>query len=153
MFQYEPKYTENKFWNETDSIFMCWIGINDITILSLLYSNDTNWNQTLLPRFDKYFQLMGNLYNTGARKFFLVNMPPLDRTPMIMNHTDDIVANFKDGVDVFNNVLLPRYVSWFEGNHSDVSSDTLRARTVLIMSGVAEPNAHLRCPRSLRSSS
>jgi len=124
MFQYEPKYTENKFRNETDSIFMCWIGINDITLLSLLYSNDTNWNQTLLPRFNQYFQLMDNLYNTGARKFFLVKMPPLDRTPMIFNHTDEIIANFKDGVNVFNNVLLPRYVSRFEANHSDVILDS-----------------------------
>ena len=103
-------------------------GINDVTILLLLYSNDTNWNQTLLPRFNQYFQLMDNLYNTGARKFFLVNLPPLDRTPMIRNHTDDIMANFKDGVNVFINVLLPEYVTWFQGNHSDVSYKMCKVR-------------------------
>lgn len=122
MFQYEPMYSHsNHTWTSENTIFMTWIGINDITILSSLYQNHSDFNTTLPPRFDQYFGLMENLYNTGARKFLFINMPPLDRTPMIMNHTDDIIAELKAGVALFNEVLLPTYVDWFQGNHSKVS--------------------------------
>lgn len=136
MFQYEPKYSlmYNSTWNSTNSIFMVWIGINDITLLSLLYSNDIDWNSTLTPRFEQYFGLMDNLYNTGARKFLLVNIPPLDRAPMIRNHTEEIVENFAQGVQVFNEVLLPAYMDRWRSNHTDVRThkhfDPLRLKIV-----------------------
>jgi hypothetical protein len=122
MFQYEPMYSHrNHIWTSDNTIFMSWIGINDITILSSLYQNPSGSNNTLPPRFDQYFGLMENLYNTGARKFLFINMPPLDRTPMIMNHTDDIIEEFSEGVTLFNEVLLPTYVDWFRRNYSNVS--------------------------------
>lgn len=67
-----------------------------------------------------YFDLMDNLYNTGARNFFFVNTPPLDRAPMITNHTQDIVDNFAQGVKLFNEVYLPEYVDSFTTSHAEV---------------------------------
>jgi len=123
MFQYEPVYSHsNHTWTGDNAIFMTWIGINDITILSSLYQNMSDFNVTLPPRFDQYFGLMENLYNTGARKFMFINMPPLDRTPMIQNHTASIIQNFAQGVSLFNDVLLPQYVGWFQGNHSNIQT-------------------------------
>ena len=66
---------------------------------------------------------MHNLYNTGARNFFFVNLPPLDRTPMntnitaFGNRTSAVEANFADGVALFNS-LLPQYVSRFQSIHN-----------------------------------
>lgn len=40
---------------------------------------------------------------------------------MVQNYTAPIIQNFAQGVSLFNDVLLPQYVNWFQGNHSNVS--------------------------------
>ena len=47
------------------------------------HTPDVPFSECLPPRLDAYFALMDNLYITGARNFFFVNMPPLQRAPMV----------------------------------------------------------------------
>ena len=144
MFQYEPMYSQdNHTWAGDNTIFMTWIGINDITEESSLYQNESSFSSTLPTRFDLYFDLMGNLYNTGARKFLFINMPPLNRTPMILNYTSDVVEDFAEGVHLFNHVLLPQYVDQFQGNHSDVSCSCYESPFVVVLKPSIDPNYHL----------
>jgi hypothetical protein len=123
---YEPKYAalHGKQWTSRNSIFASWIGINDINWQSVLFSADhtSNFHKTFPPRMDLYFQLMGSLYNTGARNFLFINMPPLNRAPMITMHNRTVIKNFADGVAYFNQELLPTYVRNFTESYKGVSS-------------------------------
>ncbi|KIM31316.1 carbohydrate esterase family 16 protein, partial [Serendipita vermifera MAFF 305830] len=57
-------------WSASDSLFVLWIGINDLAETS----NPVQSIQLL-------FQLMGELHNAGARNFLLLDCPPIHRTP------------------------------------------------------------------------
>lgn len=106
-------------WSSNSSIFATWIGINDINWCSLLFTRtpDVPFSECLPSRMDSYFNLMENLYTTGARNFFFVNMPPLQRAPMVFEHGQKIIDNFAEGVELFNNHLLPHYVQNFTAMH------------------------------------
>ena len=118
-------------WTGNNSIFASWIGINDINWCSLLFSPtpSVSFRACLTPRMDEYFILMDNLYNTGARNFFFVNMPPLQRAPMVTENGHAIVENYAEGVALFNKHLLPRYVSNFTATHEGVRTIIYNAHT------------------------
>jgi phospholipase/lecithinase/hemolysin len=129
--EYEPQYasqfssnlTSYGSWNANNSIFASWIGINDINWCSALFSSTpSDFSTCLPPRLDMYFSLMTSLYNTGARNFFFVNLPPLFRAPMVTQHGADIIENYRQGVTLFNSQLLPAYVANFTASHEGVRS-------------------------------
>jgi hypothetical protein len=111
-------------WTSKRSIFASWIGINDINWCSLLFSPTPHvtFQQCLTPRTNEYFILMDSLYNTGARNFFFVNMPPLQRAPMVTENGQKIVDDYAKGVALFNDHLLPKYVNNFTATHQGVNS-------------------------------
>jgi hypothetical protein len=109
-------------WNSNSSIFASWIGINDINWCSLLFSPtpEVGFLPCLTPRMDEYFILMDSLYNTGAGNFVFVNMPPLQRAPMVAETNQTVVENYAEGVALFNDHLLPKYVANFTSTYTDV---------------------------------
>jgi hypothetical protein len=101
--EYEPQYA-SQFgqgagqWNGDNSIFASWISINDINWCSSLFSSiPSNFSACLPPRLDMYFDLMTSLYDSGARNFFFVNMPPLFRAPMVTQNGQAIIDNYREG--------------------------------------------------------
>jgi len=129
---YEPRYSSlytngtpsDVQWSSNSSIFASWIGINDINFCTPLFSPDLNvsLDVCLSRRMELYFELMENLYDTGARNYFFVNMPPIDRTPMVLNQTRSIIANYTYAVNHYNHDLLPASVNNFTRTHSGVRS-------------------------------
>jgi len=74
-----PKKPKSPYprWTSEDSLFLTWIGINDV--------GNTYWNQNYTFNnvlFDEYFSLQQKLYDTGARNFVFINVPPVDRSPL-----------------------------------------------------------------------
>jgi len=123
---YEPKYSSlyDSSWTGNTSIFASFVGINDINWCSLLFTRtpDVPFSECLPPRLDEYFFLMDNLYETGARNFFFVNIPPLQRAPMVFEtNNQTIVDNYIEGVALYNE-LLPTYVQNFTSGHEGVRS-------------------------------
>lgn len=126
--EYEPQYA-SQFgqgpgqWNSDNSIFASWISINDINWCSSLFSSlPSNFSSCLPPRLDMYFDLMDGLYDTGARNYFFVNMPPLFRAPMVTENGEAIIENYKEGVTLFNEHLFPEYVEIFTSTHNGVNT-------------------------------
>lgn len=111
-------------WNSKRSIFASWIGINDINWCSLLFSPkpDVPFRQCLSPHLDEYFILMDSLYNTSARNYFFVNMPPLRRAQMVAESGQRTVDDYAEDVELFNDHLLPRYVNNFTATHGGVKA-------------------------------
>ncbi|KAK4499505.1 hypothetical protein PRZ48_010020 [Zasmidium cellare] len=118
-------------WTGNTSIFASWIGINDINWCSLLFTRtpDVPFSSCLPPRLDEYFNLMDNLYITGARNFFFVNLPPLQRAPMVFEKGQKYVDNYAQGVELWNQHLLPQYIANFTASHPGVRSITYDAHT------------------------
>ncbi|KIN08305.1 carbohydrate esterase family 16 protein [Oidiodendron maius Zn] len=124
--EYEPQYASqfgqgSAQWNGNNSIFASWISINDINWCSSLFSSaPSNFSACLPPRLDMYFDLMASLYDSGARNYFFVNMPPLSRAPMVTQNGQDIIDNYREGVSLFNEKLFPEYVQTFTSTYNDV---------------------------------
>ncbi|KAF2164492.1 carbohydrate esterase family 16 protein [Zasmidium cellare ATCC 36951] len=106
-------------WTSNTSIFASWVGINDINWCSLLFTTtpDVPFSECLPPRLDAYFNLMDNLYITGARNFFFINLPPLQRAPMVFEKGQKIIDNYAQGVALWNQNLFPAYVRNFTAQH------------------------------------
>ncbi|KAK1624300.1 hypothetical protein BDP81DRAFT_464827 [Colletotrichum phormii] len=71
-----PNYTgTNQTWDAESSLFGFFIGINDIG------KSYTNGNSTDLHPliFDKFAELVEEVYEAGARNFLFLNVPPLER--------------------------------------------------------------------------
>ncbi|CAN8102219.1 unnamed protein product [Discula destructiva] len=64
--------------NET--IYAIWIGTNDLGPAA--FFTDNRLNLTILAYVDCVYQQLDTLYGIGARNFMLLNLAPLDYTPM-----------------------------------------------------------------------
>jgi len=75
---YLPKYSEKSVipWASHDTLFSMFFGINDV-------GGDYRTDDATLGSkiFDVYSSLVDELYQTGARNFLFLNVPPLDRSP------------------------------------------------------------------------
>lgn len=100
---FEPNYSPATFWTGGNSVFLVWIGINDI-IKTYAAGNETTEIPILI---NAYRALLSNLYTHGARKFMLVNIPPLDRSPNIVALGNTAVVEFATAVSTYNTALIP----------------------------------------------
>lgn len=64
------RHAKNVVWNTEDSLFVLWIGINDLAE-----------TENPVDPIKLLFQLMDELYDAGARNFLLIDCPPIHRTP------------------------------------------------------------------------
>lgn len=68
-------------WKSNSSLFTIWIGINDVVDH---YDRKAPLDET----FEMYADLIDWLYQTGARNFFIVDVPPLEWSPLAESHHD-----------------------------------------------------------------
>lgn len=95
-----PKAT----WTGDDSIFAVWIGINDI---GNSYYNGADATDALNAQiFDVLSGLIDQIYDAGGRNYVLINVPPLDRTPLIIPQGDSAVTLSKADVASWNQKVV-----------------------------------------------
>lgn len=80
--QFIPGYTGSSpkaTWSGADTLFAFWIGINDI--------GNSYWLENVEELNNRIFAVMTGLvdkvYAAGGRNFVFINVPPLERTPLI----------------------------------------------------------------------
>jgi hypothetical protein len=82
--RYEPKYSTpggtDVPWTADTGYFTIFFGIND---LGLSYFK-ADMSTEIPALIEKYTSLMDNLYSTGARKFLIVGVPPVDRSALVL---------------------------------------------------------------------
>jgi phospholipase/lecithinase/hemolysin len=90
-------------WTSANSLFVKWIGINDIAV-GLDVKNQLETLDTVAE----------SLYDAGARNFLFINIPPLDRSPGGKGETTvrSQIADWNDG--------LVEMATELRENHSDV---------------------------------
>lgn len=96
---YSPK-TSHVPWNVDNSLFAFWIGINDVNH-SFTYMSDDLFHNL----FRSYINLVEQVYETGARNFLFLNVPPVDRSPMVRDRGVEAQAKEKDVTAEFNRRL------------------------------------------------
>ncbi|KAF9528965.1 GDSL lipase/esterase [Crepidotus variabilis] len=103
-----------KVWTSDNALFSIWIGINDIGGTWNLGGDRNAFNDKLL---DAYFALVQKLYDAGARNFLFVNVPPVDRTPMILRNTPAQQATERDIINSYNSKLADRVTAFVSNNN------------------------------------
>lgn len=78
--EYVPNYTKSDAllpWEPHDTLFGIFIGINDVG--NSYQSNNSSLNGII---FSVYSTLVDELYQTGARNFLFLDVPPVNRAPL-----------------------------------------------------------------------
>ncbi|KAK0446950.1 uncharacterized protein EV420DRAFT_1714401 [Desarmillaria tabescens] len=115
-------------WTSANTLFSVWIGINDIGNSYYLGGDRDAFSDTLM---DAYFALVEQLVlvganlrrdcNVGARNFLFVNVPPIDRSPLMLAQSTSSQALEKSVIAGFNSKLVTRAAA-LEANHSCVKT-------------------------------
>lgn len=101
--EYLPVYASKKTlpWSSSDTLFGVFIGINDVG--NSYYLNNATLNTAI---FKVYSGLVDSLYKTGARNFLFLNVPPVDRSPLITAQGASAEASEKADIADFNSRIV-----------------------------------------------
>jgi phospholipase/lecithinase/hemolysin len=88
-------------WTSDDTLFAIFDGINDVG--NSWWRNTTGLNNAI---YDVYRGLVDELYQAGARNFAFLNVPPVDRSPLMMAHS--VLNQSNEHMDIlsWNNDLI-----------------------------------------------
>ncbi|EIN06932.1 hypothetical protein PUNSTDRAFT_145192 [Punctularia strigosozonata HHB-11173 SS5] len=113
-------------WTSSDALFSVWIGINDIGNSYYQSGSRSAFDSTLL---NAYFALVQKLRSdVGARNFLFINVPPIDRSPLMLAQSTDAQALEKTVIADFNSQLVT-YVNQFKANNTGVTTWIYDANT------------------------
>ncbi|PWW80066.1 Carbohydrate Esterase Family 16 protein [Tuber magnatum] len=88
-------------WESENSLFLVWIGVNDVAN-SYQNGDYANFHGILM---DEYFRILEELYYAGARNFLLLNVPPIDRSPLTIGKGDQEVLLEREALESYNGAL------------------------------------------------
>ncbi|KAJ3932786.1 MAG: hypothetical protein NXY57DRAFT_1070909, partial [Lentinula lateritia] len=116
-------------WTSENSLFSIWIGINDLGNSYYLSDNRTSFDTTLL---NAEFALVQKLVsspllrplkrnNVGARNFLFLNVPPTDRSPLMLSQDAQAQAMLKANILDFNAQLI-EFTNDFKASNAGVTT-------------------------------
>ncbi|KAF2830711.1 hypothetical protein CC86DRAFT_378966 [Ophiobolus disseminans] len=119
--QYLPIYGSHPAtapWTSKSSLFAFFIGINDV--------GNSWWlnNATLYDAiFSTYAGLLDQIYDTGARNFLFLSVPPVNLSPLILNQADNGYAKEYEGYVIADwNSRLANMTAAFKAKHKGVTT-------------------------------
>ncbi|CCX16515.1 hypothetical protein FPQ18DRAFT_277663 [Pyronema domesticum] len=90
-------------WTAENSLFLIWIGINDIGNSYWKTTGDGGaFHQKLMA---SYFAEVNKLYTAGARKFLFVDVPRIERAPLTADQGATAIALEAEAVTSYNSLL------------------------------------------------
>jgi len=105
-------------WSPKDTLFAVFIGINDV---GNSYGQGVPATTTLNKLiFDVYSGLIQELYNTGARNFLFLNVPPVQRAPLTTAQGAAAIALEKADLADFN-TRIANLTSSLKKSHTDTN--------------------------------
>jgi phospholipase/lecithinase/hemolysin len=119
--QYLPIYGSHPStapWTASSSLFAFFIGINDVG--NSWWLNNATLYDTI---FSEYAGLLNQIYDTGARNFLFLSVPPVNLSPLILNQADDGYAKEHEGYVIADwNSRLANMTSQFKATHKGVET-------------------------------
>ncbi|KAI0780518.1 hypothetical protein BD413DRAFT_4268 [Trametes elegans] len=110
-------------WDSADSLFAIWIGINDVAN-SFPWTNVTSVHDFHHVLMQRLFSQVEILYQDGARSFLFLTLPPIDRTPSVIEQGAQTVSALKPRLGDYNSQLVAA-VDAFAAAHPDVNRATV----------------------------
>ncbi|RDW66417.1 hypothetical protein BP6252_10052 [Coleophoma cylindrospora] len=105
-------------WSSDDSLFAVFDGINDVG--NSYYQGLPATTTLNAAIFDVYAGLVEMLYLAGGRNFAFLNVPPVDRSPLMLAQSTSAQALEKADIAAWNTALTS-LASNLKRNHSDVN--------------------------------
>ncbi|SMY28558.1 unnamed protein product [Zymoseptoria tritici ST99CH_1A5] len=99
-------------WNATNSLFISYFGINDVSIQVAAGRNTSTGQKVLLPDLVDYFNIFGDQYKLGVRKFVLILVPPFFRAPVYSYGNSTSAPDVKNLTIWFNSQVKSRAASF-----------------------------------------
>ncbi|KAI9672546.1 MAG: hypothetical protein M1817_003312 [Caeruleum heppii] len=103
-------------WNGENSIAGIFIGINDIGGSHAVPGIDPD--QQAIRLVTSYFEGVDELYQAGLRRFFFLNVPPLQLSPNVVGEGPELMKSWEEVSKRFNGHLAAR-VFLFKRTHPD----------------------------------
>ncbi|KAF9524985.1 hypothetical protein CPB83DRAFT_897394 [Crepidotus variabilis] len=103
-------------WKSENSLFSFYIGINDLQATYNQGGDRGAFSDLLL---DSYFAQAKRLYDVGARYFLFFNIPPTDRTPLMLKQSETARATER-AVIIEHNKRLSARATDFQNSTSGV---------------------------------
>ncbi|KAH3919065.1 hypothetical protein HBH56_028330 [Parastagonospora nodorum] len=105
-------------WTAESSLFAFFIGINDVG--NSWYLNNATLYDAI---FAEYAGLLDQVYDTGARNFLFLNVPPVNLSPLITEKADDGYATEYEGRVIADwNGRVANMTAQFKAKHAGVTA-------------------------------
>lgn len=99
-------------WTASNTLFGVWIGVNDVGNAW----SASNWNtlaSTIIARYISQVQIM---YNSGARNFLFLTVPPIQYTPLVVAEGSSTQTREGAAVTLYNNLLSTAVANFKSAN-------------------------------------
>jgi len=123
-------------WTESDALFAIWMGVNDVG--NGWYA--TNWTSLSQEIINTYFTQVQILYDSGARNFVFLSVPPIQSTPMVLAYGNTTVTQVAAGVKRYNQLLMTS-LETFMANNTGVKT-WLYDTSVSFEKAIADPTKY-----------
>ncbi|KAH7092957.1 hypothetical protein FB567DRAFT_159713 [Paraphoma chrysanthemicola] len=105
-------------WTAASSLFSFFIGINDVG--NSWWLNNATLYDTI---FSEYAGLLNQIYDTGARNFLFLNVPPVNLSPLILEQADNGYAKENEGKVIADwNARVVNLTTQFKATHKGVEA-------------------------------
>jgi len=124
-------------WKQEDTLFMLWMGINDVHN-SFAWQNKSDVQYKTLAT---YASLVDQLYQAGGRNFLFMTIPPTDLSPITMHEGAAVQAAERGDITVWNDNVLQMAKELY-ARYNDVTSfvfDTHALFTQIINNPCSHP--------------
>lgn len=98
-----PNYANASFWEPESTVFGIWIGINDVG--NSFWGGEAETGPLYEQIFEVLGGLVGDLYEAGARNFVLLNVPPIERSPLTVEQGEEAVGLESEALERFNGLV------------------------------------------------
>jgi phospholipase/lecithinase/hemolysin len=123
-------------WTASNTLFGVWIGVNDVGNAWYL-SNWSTLAETIIARYISQVQIM---YNSGARNFLFLTVPPIQYTPLVVAEGSTTVSEEGAGVAYYNQLLVAA-IATFKAANEGVTTYVYDT-TVPFMQAIDDPTAY-----------
>ncbi|KAJ5910762.1 uncharacterized protein N7473_000065 [Penicillium subrubescens] len=103
-------------WDSQNTLAGIWMGIND---LGGIYGQP-NLDELLAEIMSSYFAQLSILYIAGLRRFILLAVPPMQRTPVFIDRGSEAISQEAAAISKYNSLLLA-HLDDFKSSHTDAS--------------------------------
>ena len=138
--QYIPTYGKQANsaapWTASDSLHAFFIGINDV--------GNSWWLDNATTLYDSIFKVYGGLldqvYDTGARNFLFLSVPPVNLAPLTLQNGDWSIENEGKMIGVWNEKLA-NMTAAFNARHKNNTTTFIHDTHGLYSAALKDPKA------------